>query len=151
MKTLVKILFSILVLVACFSIPVVSSAQQTGVTYTLAQDTLNGNETVNFTALHLTTPLTVAIQANCSQVGGTSDGTLNVEVSVDGTYWETLVANNVFVFGLPNDTLTVVNNAVYEVVIKDCPWPYIRGTGTGTASDTTLVTWKYNLMEPFNR
>ena len=121
----------------------VANAQK-GRVYSVAVDTLNGNETVNFTLGQITGSYNVvAIQALCTQIGGTSDGTLILQGSVDGTSWLTLQDATGVLKGYPNDTLTITNGAVAQWVVDENPWNFYRVQGAGTASDTTLVTVKY--------
>lgn len=102
-------------------------------------DTLNGNETVNFASM--TWP--DQVQVLCTQIGGTSDGSLKLEASVDGTSWETITETAGLIHFYPNDTLTIVDAAVWYVTIIDNPFLYCRVKGVGTASDSTLITIKW--------
>jgi hypothetical protein len=102
-------------------------------------DTLQGNETVNFSNLLNAT----AIQAVCTELGGTSDGTLRLQASLDGTNFNFVTETaGVYEF-YPNDTLTITDGAVWLVNLENSPFPYHRIVGAGTASDTTEVTITY--------
>ena len=117
---------------------------QANTAHTLTADTLNGNETVNFAAVKVTGSFTtLAIQGLCTEVGGTSDGTLFPQYSVDGTSYTTITSTANFIYAYPNDTLTITDGAVLEIIISNPPAGYYRLTGTGTASDSTLVTPKF--------
>ena len=106
-------------------------------------DTLNGNETVYFTSPVFTGYETILVQALCTQVGGTSDGTLTLQGSVDGTSWVALTDETGRLKGYPNDSLTITNGAVTQWLITDNPFFKLRIKGAGTASDSTLITTKY--------
>lgn len=132
------VLFLSLVLFALVSVA------QKGKPLTFATaDTLNGNETVYFTSSVFTGADDVLIQALCTQVGGTSDGTLTLQGSVDGTSWVALTDETGRFKGYPNDSLTITNGAVTEWLITDNPWYKLRIKGAGTANDSTLITTKY--------
>lgn len=102
-------------------------------------DTLNGNETVNFSSMLFASQ----VQVVCSELGGTSDGTLYLQGSLDGTSFYNVTSTQDMLTFFPNDTLTITDGAVWLINIKDDPFQYFRVKGTGTASDTTLVTIKY--------
>lgn len=127
-----------------FVLSVLAINAQKGRVYSVSVDTLNGNETVNFTLGQITGGYeTLTIQALCTQVGGTSDGTLILQASVDGTSWLTVQDATGVLKGYPNDTLTITNGAVAQWVVDETPWNFYRVQGAGTASDSTLVTVKY--------
>jgi hypothetical protein len=111
--------------------------------YTLDVDTLQGAETVNFEAISSSLAGTIAIQALCTETGGTSDGTLVLQGSVDGTSYVTLTETSGLFTFYPNDTLTITDGAVLQVVVQDSPFAYYRVQGAGTASDSTQVAIKY--------
>lgn len=107
-------------------------------------DTLQGAETVTFSNITSTSSKgTLAIQALCTQLGGTSDGTLVLQGSVDGLSFTTLTETTGKFNFYPSDTLTITDGAVMEAVITNSPFKYYRWKGTGTASDTTLITPKH--------
>lgn len=116
---------------------------QRGYLQTIAQDTVNGNETIYFYTTELIKGGTVSLQALCTQVGGTSDGTIVIEASEDRISWETLTTTAGLFHGFPNDTLTIVNGAVGLWVVENNPFGYLRYKVAGTASDSTLITPKY--------
>lgn len=120
---------------------------------------MNGTTVMNvalaetFTAKNL-----LVIQALCTQVDGTSEGTLILQGSVDGTSYNTLTSTeplhpgdtvqsglNGFITAFPNDTLTVTNGAVGSWIVKDSPFRKFRIQGTGGAGDTTTVSIKYTI------
>ena len=116
-------------------------------------DTLQGNETVNFAIGKITGDYTtLTIQALCTQLGGTSDGTLTVYGSVDGTSYsfintvgaETLTASpKASITGADLNQITITDALVASWVIKDTPYLYYRVVGGGTANDTTKITIHY--------
>lgn len=117
---------------------------QKGRVYSVAVDSLNGAETVNFTLSKITGSYSsVSIQALCTELGGTSDGTLILQGSVDGISYITMTDATGVLQSYPNDTLTITDGAVVQWVVKDNPFNYYRAQGGGTASDSTLVTVKY--------
>lgn len=130
-------------LVAIFAFVAFASAQRV---YTLTADTLNGAETVNITAVKSSSTSSgiLTLQALCTEIGGTSDGTLLLQGSVDGTSYNTILnVAGKFDF-LPNDTLTITDGGVMQCAITDSPFNHYRWQGGGTASDSTLVTPKYS-------
>jgi len=133
----------LVLLVAIFAFVAFANAQKV---YTMTADTLNGSETVNISAAKISSSSkgTLALQALCTEVGGTSDGTLLLQGSVDGTSFNT-ITNVVGKFDFfPNDTLTITDGAVMHCMITGSPFNYYRWQGAGTASDSTLVTPKYS-------
>lgn len=120
------------------------SAQGRGDVKSLAVDTLQGNETVNFEAIQLTGDYnSLVIQALCTQTGGTSDGSLILKASVDGTTYTTINTTTDLLAAFPNDTLTITNGASVQWVLGSTPWRYYRVSGAGTVNDSTQVTIKY--------
>ncbi len=103
-----------------------------------------------FSGKHLLT-----IQVLCTNVDGTSEGTLVLQGSVDGVSYNTLnntlpyntafpnVEQNGQILAFPNDTLTVLDAAVCTWVVKDTPWKNYQLVSTGGAGDTTALTIKY--------
>ena len=102
-------------------------------------DQIDGAETVNFTKMLKATQ----VQALCTEVGGTSDGTLRLHGSVDGTSWEELTETSGVFHFFPNDTFTISDGGVWLVSIKEDIFNYYKVVGSGTSSDTTSVTIKY--------
>ena len=98
-------------------------------------DTLQGNETVVFDVMQDAKQ----IQALCTELGGTSDGTLILKGSVDGTTYVTLSETAGLINFYPNDTLTITDGAAWLVTIQSKLFNYYKVVGAGTASDTTLI------------
>ena len=133
-----------ILVVAILALISLTGFSQKGTVYTVAADTLIGAETVNFvlqTKFYGQNLLT--IEALCTDVGGTPDGTLILEGSLDGTSYETITSTSGRLYAWPNDTLTIVAGAVVTWVVEDTPWVYYRVQGGGTADDSTLVNIKY--------
>lgn len=135
----------ILLVVMAFGLVAFANAQRI---YTVTADTLNGNETVNFGAIRSTDAFgLLTIQALCSNIGGTSDGTLILQGSVDGTTYTTVTSTADMFTCFPNDTLTITDAASWQIAIQNSPFNYYRVQGAGTASDSTLITIKYTHRE----
>lgn len=135
-----KKIFILLVLV----LSVFVANAQTGRTYSIAVDTIKGAETVNFDLNQITGSYNyLSIQALCTNIGGTSDGTLVLDVSVDGTSYETITTTSGVMNGYPNDTLTILDAAVANWLVEGVPFKYYRIKGAGTSGDTTAITVKY--------
>jgi hypothetical protein len=132
----------IIFLVAIFAFVAFADAQRV---YNATADTLQGAETVNLGVVRSTSSRgTLALQALCTELGGTSDGTLLLQGSVDGTSYNT-ITNVVGKFDFyPSDTLTITDGAIIQCLITGSPFNYYRWQGGGTASDTTLITPIYS-------
>ena len=102
-------------------------------------DTIKGNETVNFTQMLDAENVQVLI----TELGGTSEGTIRLEGSVDAVSWEVLLSTDGLYHFYPNDTFTIVDGAVLIVNIQDDPFPFHRISGVGAANDTTIVNIKW--------
>lgn len=121
----------------------VSMAQKSTV-HSITADTLTAVETEYFAVGPLGYSWeSVTIQALHTQLGGTSDGTGILQGSIDGVSYVTLQNETGYLLGLPNDSVTITNGAIYQWVIRKPAFNYYRYAATGTASDTTLVTVKY--------
>lgn len=123
---------SLLILITCLFVAV--NAQ-----YTIPADSINGAETVYFKTFKLTKGNIVALQALCTNTGGTTDGTIVVQGSVDGVSFGTLASTAGLFYGYPNDTLTMTDGAVGLWVIENNPFLYIRYKVAGTSGDSTIV------------
>ena len=103
-------------------------------------DSLQGNETVNFSTMQGAEK----VQVLCTELGGTSEGSVTLEGSVDAISWETIAETSGVYNFYPNDTLTIVDAAVWLVYIQGNPFPYHRIKGVGAANDTTEITIKWS-------
>jgi hypothetical protein len=143
-----------LILVLFVSLFAMASMAQRGTLNTVAVDTIQGAETVNFAigTTILGSYNSLSITALCTELGGTSDGTLTLYGSHDGT-------NYVFINGTGQEVLsaspktaiadstlnvlTIVDALVANWIIKDVPYRYYRVAGVGTSSDTTQINITY--------
>lgn len=125
------------------------ASAQLGKVSTIAADTVNGNETIYLVTGELNKGYDVTIQALCTNVGGTSDGSIVIEGSLDGTSYKILNDWGDLIKGYGNDTLTIVNAAVGMWTVKQNPFYKIRLKVAGTASDSTLISPKYNQVKPY--
>jgi hypothetical protein len=141
-----KKLFLIFVL-ALFT--VASFAQRPEITNTAASYQLTKVETAYTGQVQLHGSwASVVIQALCTQDGGTSDGQLILQGSVDGTSYINLAPKaQRFLYFPDNDTLTITSGAIQTVVIVGNPFAYYRWKATGTANDTTTVSTTYIFKE----
>lgn len=115
---------------------------------TIDADSINGAETVYFTTDEITDGWqTCTIQALCTEVAGTTDGTMTLEGSVDGTSFVPLTDQSGLVKGYPKDSLTMTDAAVQVWIIEKTPFAYFRIKVAGTESDTTLITPYYLLKD----
>ena len=123
--------------------PVLTFAQRT-----ITIDTLQGAETINFDAMKNAKFVTVT----CTQTGGTSDGTLTLYGSSDGTVWtflngvggDLLVASpKASITGTDLNQITITNGLVASWYIKPDTYPYHRLTAVGTSGDSTklAINW----------
>lgn len=117
--------------------------QGQGIVGTITADTIQSNETIYLGPVLFTGKNLLTIEALCTQVGGTSDGQLMLQGSLDGTSYVTLAETAGLIHCYPNDTLTITNGAVGSWTVINTPWKYYRIKAVGTASDTTLITPKY--------
>jgi hypothetical protein len=112
-------------------------------------DDIEGAETVNFTTINATNDYkSLSLDVLCTEVGGTSDGTLIVQGRNGSSgNWTTLttafLAHSLEV--TPNDTLTITDAGVWKVVIKEPSFSQYRVQGAGTSGDTTTIAIKYLL------
>lgn len=111
---------------------------------TLIKDTIQGAETITFDSFRYTGSGDVIYQALMTELGGTSDGTFWLQGSIDGISYVDLTEKSNFIVFFPNDTLDIVDGAVFTVLIKKSAMNYFRAKGTGDTSDTTLVTHKWD-------
>jgi len=137
-----------------FVIVAMAASAQRGRVVTVAVDTLQGAETVVLATIGPLTGSyqTLSISSLCTQLGGTSDGTLTIYGSNDGTNYvlingvggEVITASPVAsITGADLNQITITNTLVTNWVIKDVAQRFYKITGVGTASDTTQVNVTY--------
>ena len=131
-------------IVLIFAIAIGTQAQSSkGRVFAITPDTLTKVETEYFVTIASGTYESIALTTLFTQLGGTSDGSAILKASVDGiSYYDLTETAGVANF-YPNDTLTITDGAVWNIVITDPPFKYYRIEATGTVSDTTLITPKY--------
>lgn len=127
---------------------------QKGTLKTLNPVVLNGAVTVTSDPVSIQgTYETLSFGIKCNQLGGTSDGTVSVLASNDGTnYFNLNAAHGYPIYGSPlarvSDSTAVVMQiypaATLNIVLKPAH-RYYKLTASGTASDTTslAITWVY--------
>jgi hypothetical protein len=116
---------------------------------TLAVDTLQGAETVSFATMNNAR----VIQAVSTQLGGTSDGTLTLYGSIDGSNWVFINFLNAItgvaspkasITGADLNQITITSGLVSSWVVDPELYPYTKIVGVGTIGDTTQVAIKYS-------
>ena len=131
-----------------FAVVAMAASAQRGRVITLDFDTIQGAETVNFETFKTTGSYnSISIEALCTQLGGTSDGTLTLYGSNDGTNWVFINGVGGLVIASPKasntgtdlNQLTITNTLVASWVVDGSPFRDWRITGVGTSGDTTLV------------
>ena len=118
---------------------------QPNVVLTASYDSVLAVETVYTGTINIqSNPDVVLIQGLCTDVGGTPDGTLILQGSIDGTSYINLAPVTGKIAYFPNnDTLTITAGAIQTVAIYENAFNYYRWKATGTANDSTLITTKY--------
>ena len=125
-------------------VPSFASFAQTGVVKTLPIDTLDNTAPRTSSIITASGQYnSLAITALCTQLGGTSDGSLTLQGSVDGTSYVALTDYEGFSKGYANDTLTMTNGAIGQWAILKTPFIYYKIKYAPSGSHTTRVTAKY--------
>lgn len=131
-----------------FAVVAMAASAQRGRVVSLDADTIQGLETVNFETFSTSGSYnTISVEALCTQLGGTSDGTLTLYGSNDGTNWVFINGVGGLVIASPKasntgtdlNQLTITDALVASWVVKGSPFRDWRITGVGTTGDTTLV------------
>lgn len=107
-------------------------------------DTLQGNENVNFTTM--IDPSQIHVLA--SELGGTSDGSITLQGSVDGTSFINIQPTARLFYYFPDDTAdltgytwTITDAGSLLIILEKLPpLRYYRIRGDGEVNDTTLIT-----------
>lgn len=123
---------------------------------TVTVDTIQGAETVNFAVTELRSNYDViSITALCTQLGGTSDGTLTLYGSFDDTNWVFIngadggpvtASPKASVTGTDINQLTITDGLVANWVVDKNPYRYYRVAGVGTLADTTQINISYKFQ-----
>lgn len=131
----------LVILMVVFSL---SLYAQKNTVISVTADTVQGAETIYLSTETFSFDWeSLSIQALCSNIGGTTDGTMTLEGSVDGTSYVALTDESGLVKGFPNDSLTMTDAAVQVWIIQGTPLYKYRIKVAGTSADTTLITPKY--------
>ena len=134
-----------LILISALFVFALGAFAQNGQLKTPAFDTLNGNETVYFPVVTVTGDYSnLAITALFTEIGGTSDGTVQLQYSAGGNYETVLQTSELFEF-VSNDTTTITDGGFFNVIVRNPPVGQYRLKGVGTASDSTLIAPQYRL------
>lgn len=140
MKRFILILIVASLGVCGFGQKLIPDAQLAGV------DTLNGADTV-----YIRTPMLkwnfeyIGLQVLCEELGGTSDGTIYSQTSIDDTSYVNVTTSDYVVNSFPNDTLTITDGAVGLWNMTLLSNNYYGIMAIGTAGDTTKLTLKYSI------
>lgn len=109
-------------------------------------DTLKGADTVYITTPFLKWNLDyIGLQVVCEELGGTSDGYIYPQVSLDDTTYVNITSTDYLIYSFPNDTLTIVDGAKAIWNILSLPNNFYGIMATGTEGDTTKITLKYSI------
>ena len=119
-------------------------------------DTIQGAETVNFAIVDLRSNYDIlSITALCTQLGGTSDGTLALYGSFDDTNYVFIngvgggvvtASPQASITGADLNQVTITNGLVANWVVTGNPYRFYRVAGVGTAADTTQINIKYKFQ-----
>jgi hypothetical protein len=122
-------------------IPLIGFSQQ-GVVKALTVKTLTNTTaaTEDFTIAGSYQSLT--IQVLCTQLTGTSAGSISLSASVDGTSYKGITDYEGILKGFTNDTLTIANGAIGQWVLNGAPFKYYRLVYAPSGTHTTRVTPK---------
>jgi len=131
-----------------FAIVAMATSAQRERVVTLDVDTLQGAETVSFETFYTSgTYSTVSVQGLCTQLGGTSDGTLTLYGSNDGTNWTFINGVGGLLIASPKasntgtdlNQITITNTLVPSWTVLGSPFNRMKIVGVGTTGDTTKV------------
>lgn len=123
---------------------------------TVTVDTIQGAETVNFAVVQLRSNYDIlSITALCTELGGTSDGTLTLYGSFDNTNFVFIngVSGGVVtaspqasITGTDLNQVTITDALVANWVVEKNPYQYYRIAGVGTTGDTTQINISYKFQ-----
>jgi hypothetical protein len=139
-----------LLIMLVFAVVAMAASAQRGRVITLDADTIQGAETVTFAEFSTTGSYnSISIQMLCTQLGGTSDGTLTLYGSNDGTNFVFIngAADGGVVTASPKASLTgtdmnqitITTTLVPAWTVIGSPFRDWKVIGVGTSGDTTLV------------
>ena len=136
-----------LLIILVFAVVAMAANAQRGRTITLTSVDIEGAETVDVGTFKTTGSYnSISISTLCTQLGGTSDGTLSLYGSNDGTNYS--LVNGIgagFVTASPQASITgtaltqitITNALVANWVVEGSPFRDWKITGAGTTGDTT--------------
>jgi hypothetical protein len=109
-------------------------------------DTLKGADTIYIRTPFLKWNLDyIGLQATCRQLGGTSDGYIYPQASIDDIGYVDLISTDYLVYSFPNDTLTIADGTVGLWNILALTNNYAGIMCVGTVGDTTEITLKFSI------
>ena len=130
-----------------------AASAQPGTVKTLTTTALNGAVTVYLTPIQITGSYqSLSVQLKFTQTGGTSDGSVGLLASNDGTNYFNLNGSQTdFIIGNPHArladstlcTLSIINGATVNWVIKEPAHRFYKAYATGTAGDSTSIAGNY--------
>jgi hypothetical protein len=113
---------------------------------------MNGVTVANVDIYNTSGADALSIQTVATEVGGTSDGTITLQVSNDGSNFVTVT--DAILIGAHDDGITFVSDSIHTVTdgsvwalsVKEPSWYIYRLVCAGTVNDTTSVevSWKFN-------
>lgn len=123
---------------------------------TITADTLDGVETINFTSMQGAKFVTVEVD----EIGGTSDGTLTLYGSTNGTVW-TFINMLLPTLGVASPKASITGADLNQITITDAlnaswyipqdTYPFHRITAVGTSGDTTRLAIHWSKHSRRNR
>jgi len=137
-------------LLALAVVAIAASAQSPYVTVMASEADTNKNAETDYLVIPNTgsflSPQILTIQVKCSvdQFGGTPDGELTIEGSVDGISYFNLTDEEFT--DMNNDTVDIANGVVAKWVIPKTYFSKYRIKAVGTENDTTLFDTKYKVQ-----
>lgn len=144
------------ILFAFVLVTTLTFAQSRNSINTVTVDTIQGAETVNFAIVQLRANQDlISITALCTELGGTSDGTLTLYGSFDNTNFVFIngadggavtASPKASVTGTDINQLTITDGLVGNWVVDKNPYRYYRVAGVGTTGDTTQINISYKFQ-----
>ena len=143
MKRIISILVIVFSFISMYSqdyAKYIPDAQLAGV------DTLKGADTIYIRTPFLKWNLEyIGLQVKCTEIGGTSDGTIYPQISLDDTSYVNITSTDYLIYSFPNDTLTIEDGLIGVWNILSLPNNYAGIMAIGTTGDTTRIELKYSI------
>jgi hypothetical protein len=108
-------------------------------------DTVQSDETIYLTAYTSGAYQSALFDLECTQVGGTSDGTITLEGAIDDNWYTVDPSYSSVNSTESGGTLTITDGATWMNEVTFPAFSKYRFKIEGTADDTTSVTVKYYL------